>query len=256
MKRTLLSTSSLSLFLFAIAGPCGAQDNTATNDSNWHVAVSPYLWLTGVSGIAGAQPLTVGVQASPADLLSHFRFGLMGFTDISYKRFLAPIDLIWVRLGDDQALPPTLLGINSANFKANETILTPKIGFRVIDSQKLKIDALTGFRYWYLGETLNFSPSILGKNFHQSQDWTDPLVGGRIRMPLSPKVAINVAGDVGGWGVGSQIDYQIAGVLSYRMNPKWNVEVGWRYLYVNYRETLIFDAHMAGVFFGATYNIK
>ena len=45
---------------------------------DWQVSVSPYLWLPGVHGTVGAFDRDAGVSASPIDLLSHFRFGLMG----------------------------------------------------------------------------------------------------------------------------------------------------------------------------------
>ena len=256
MKRTLLAIWSWGLFLFAMAGPCGAQGNPTTDDGNWHVALSPYLWFPGVSGTAGAGPITVSVRASPGDLLSNFRFGLMGITDVSRSRFVAPLDLVWVRLADEKALPPTNLGITSANFKATQFIVTPKIGFRLVNSEKVQIDALTGVRYWYFGETLSFSPSSLGLQAHRSQNWVDPLVGGRITFPLSPKIVVSVGGDVGGWGAGSQLDYQIAGALGYKIDPDWTIQAGWRYLYANYRGQAIFDAHMSGVAFGLTYNLR
>src|SRR5256885_6785971 len=46
------------------------------------------------------------------------------------------------------------------------------------------------------------------------------LVGGRIEMALSPKIAVTILGDVGGWGTGSQLEYQWAGLLGYRIDRK------------------------------------
>ena len=199
---------------------------------------------------------TVSVHASPADLLSNFRFGLMGTTEVSRKGFVATIDMVWARLGDTKALPPTRLGATSADFKADLFILTPKIGYRLINREKIKIDALTGFRYWHLGQTLEFSPSRLGLSFNGSQNWADPLVGGRIEVPLSPKLAVSIFGDVGGWGAGSQLDYQIGGILGYKWKPKWTLQAGWRYLDVDYRGATIYDAATSGVAIGVTYSMK
>jgi hypothetical protein len=42
-----------------------------------------------------------------------------------------------------------------------------------------KIDALTGLRYWHIGQNLQFNPS--GPDFSGSLDWVDPLVGGRFQ---------------------------------------------------------------------------
>lgn len=84
----------------------------------------------------------------------------------------------------------------------------------------------------------------------------DPLVGGRILAALSPKVTVTIAGDVGGWGAGSELDYQVAGLLGYRIKPSWTVQAGYRYLYVNYRSGIIFDVATSGVMFGVSLNLK
>ena len=72
---------------------------------DWQVSMSPYLWLPGVHGTVGAFDRDASVSASPIDLLSHFRFGLMGTVDARWKRLVLPLDMFWVRLGDDKALP-------------------------------------------------------------------------------------------------------------------------------------------------------
>ena len=225
-------------------------------ESDWHLDIAPYLWFPGVHGSVGGPRLEASVHASAADLLSHFRFGLMGLADLRYKRVLMPVDVMWVRLGDDAALPgPGLLAI-SANVEASEFLLTPKIGYRVIDREKIKIDALTGFRFWHVGQNLQFNPSLLGLTFSGSQNWVDPLVGGRILAALSPKARLTIAGDVGGWGAGSQLDYQIVGLLGYQIKPKWTLVAGYRYLDVNYRSGPVFDIAMSGVTFGVNIAVK
>ena len=225
-------------------------------ESDWHLDIAPYLWFPGVHGSVGGPRGEASVHASAADLLSHFRFGLMGLADLRYKRVLTPVDVMWVRLRDDTALPgPGLLAI-SANVEASEFLLTPKVGYRVIDREKIKIDALTGFRFWHLGQSLQFNPSLLGLTFSGSQNWVDPLVGGRIVAVLSPKATVTIAGDVGGWGAGSQLDYQIVGVLGYQIKPKWTLMAGYRYLDVNYRSGQVFDVAMSGVVFGVNIAVK
>jgi len=235
------------------------QANPTGPDNAWHFAVSPYLWFPGVHGTAvGSRGRGLSFRASPSDLLSNFRFGLMGALEARRKRIVLSGDLIWIRLEADRAVPFPGLGATSAQIKATEFLLTPKIGLRVIDNEKIKIDALTEFRYWHLGESLNFNPSTLGLNFSGSQNFVDPLVGGRIQAALSPKIVVNILGDVGGWGTGSQLEYQVAGLLGYRVKPAWTLQVGYRYLNVDYRGSrgFIFNATTAGVVFGVTLNLK
>jgi hypothetical protein len=221
--------------------------------------VSPYLWFPGTHGTAaGPNGRSLSFRASPGDLLSHFRFGLMWAADVSRKRFVVTGDMLWVRLRADKAIPLPGLGATSANMKAAEFFLTPKIGLRVINQEKVKITALTGMRYWHLGEELNFNPSVLGLNFTGSQDFVDPLVGGRIEAFLSPKIVINIFGDVGGWGTGSDLEYQWAGLLGYRMNARWTLHAGYRYLYVDKHGNggALFNVTTAGVVSGISLDLK
>jgi hypothetical protein len=144
--------------------------------------------------------------------------------------------------------------------KASELILTPKVGVRLLDEPKIKCDFLTGFRYWHFGETLKFNPSALNLNFSTSQSWVDPLVGGRIESPLSSKISATVFGDVGGWGTGSQLEYQVGGVLGYKLKETTTFQAGYRYLAVDYRgggvRQPVFDVAMSGVLIGVTFNLK
>jgi hypothetical protein len=84
----------------------------------------------------------------------------------------------------------------------------------------------------------------------------DPLIGGRIQAALSPKLGVTMGGDVGGWGAGSEIDYQATGLLGYRIRPSWTLQAGYRYLYVNYRSGIIFDAATSGLMFGISLGLK
>jgi hypothetical protein len=241
----------------AAAGPTAAASGS---DGQWHLSVSPYLWLPGIHGDVGALGRDVGFKASPADLLSHFRFGLMGAVEARRNRLLLTTDLIYFRLGADNALPFERLGPTNANITFRAVLLTPKIGFRVIDNEKIKVDALTGFRYWHFGEDVSFSPSRSGLDYSASQNWVSPVVGGRIEAPLSPKLAVTILGDVGGWGAGSQLEYQVAGLLGYKIKPKWTLVAGYRYLNLDYHSGGnaggVINLTLSGIVFGATVDLS
>ena len=234
------------------ASPAPAASTAA--ESNWHLAITPYLWTPWAYGSVGANENNVHFYATPAELISHFRFGLLGLVDTRYKRVVLPLDLIWMRIGDDKALPLSPTG-TVANVKLDMFILTPSVGYRVIDTKMIKIDALAGFRYWHVGENLQFTTNTL--NFSGSQNWVDPLVGGRILGNLSPKVEIAIGGDVGGWGTGSQLDYSVGGVLGYRIKPSVALQVGYRYLAVDYTNgNKLLNLIISGPLFGVTIALK
>jgi hypothetical protein len=238
------------------------QASKSSADDGWHFAVSPYLWFPGVHGTAvGPNDNGLGFRASPSDLLSHFQIGLMGTVEARHKWLVTSMDIFWIRLEDDKAIPlPPAVGdgASGANIHATVFFLTPKIGVRVINQEKIKVDALTGFRFWHLGESLNFNPSALGLNFTGSQNFVDPLVGGRIQLDLSPKIVVNILGDVGGWNTGSKLEYQVAGILGYKIKPALTLQAGYRYLYLDHpgKRGVVFNATIAGVLFGATLTLK
>lgn len=241
------------------AGSPLPQAGKSSADDAWHFAVSPYLWFPGVHGVAsGPNGNGLGFSASPGDLLSHFRFGLMGAVEARHKRIVTSIDMMWIRLGDDNAVPFPALNETTANMHMTEFLLTPKVGFRLIDAEKIKIDAMAGLRYWHLGESLNFEPSVLGLNFSGAQNFVDPLVGGRIQLVLSPKVVVTIGGDVGGWNTGSKLEYQVGGLLGYRIKPAVTLEAGYRYLNLDYptKNNGDFNITTAGVIFGVTIVLK
>ena len=236
-----------------------AQAKTTGPDDAWHFTGAPYLWFPGMHGTAtGPNGRGLSFRASPGDLLSNFRFGLMAAVEASHKRLVITGDMLWVRLEDDKAVPFPGLLATSATMKATEFFLTPKLGLRVVNEEKIKIDALAGMRYWHLGENLTFNPSTLGLNFDGSQNFVDPLVGGRIGAFLSPKVVLNVLGDVGGWDTGSHLEYQWAGTLGYKVKARWALHAGYRYLYIDKKADrgVVFNSTMSGLIFGVTMDLK
>jgi hypothetical protein len=83
------------------------------------------------------------------------------------------------------------------------------------------------------------------------------MIGGRIKVPLSDKIVANIIGDVGGWGTGSQIEYDVAGLLGYQIKPTLTLQMGYRYLRVVYRSgQFVFNVHEPGILFGLTWAPK
>ncbi|MBV8865898.1 MAG: hypothetical protein JO210_10935 [Acidobacteriaceae bacterium] len=83
-------------------------------------------------------------------------------------------------------------------------------------------------------------------------------MGTRILFPLSPKLLVTILGDAGGWGAGSQLDYQIFGAIGYRLSEKFSLGAGYRYLFVNYRpgNSGIYESALSGALIGVNYHFK
>jgi hypothetical protein len=167
-------------------------------------------------GTVGADGYTSSVHASFGDIISNFNIGLMGAIEARKNHFLLPVDIMWMRLSDNHGIPQSPFpGATSVKVKMDQTMMTPKVGYRVVDHEKLKADGTVGIRYFHMGENLKLQPS--GVNNSQSANWVDVVGGGRFTLPVSPTVEITILGDAGGGA--ANLDYQIAGLLGYKMKP-------------------------------------
>jgi hypothetical protein len=226
-----------------------------SSDQGWHIAIAPYLWFAGVHGTVGALGHEASVHASFSDIFSYLNIGLMFAVEPRYNRIVMPFDFMWMKLSDDKALPFEV-GPTSVKAKITQVMLAQKIGYRVIDSEKFKLDGLAGFRYWHMGTTLTLQPQT-ANGFYQSANWVDAVGGARIQAMLSPKVVLTVLGDAGGGGANS--DYQVSGLVGWKFK-KFTLHGGWRYLSVNYRPSgsvrFVYDMRTSGLIFGVTIPLK
>jgi hypothetical protein len=230
-------------------------DPPKSSDEGWHFGIAPYLWFAGVHGTVGALGREASVDASFRDVFSYLNIGLMFALEPRYNRIVMPLDFMWMKLSDDKALPFEV-GPTSVKVEIKQILLTQKIGYRVIDSEKLKVDGLAGFRYMHLGNSLTLQPQV-ANGFYGSANWVDGVGGARIQVMLSPKVTVTILGDAGGGGANS--DYQVAGLLGWKFK-RFSLQGGWRYMSVNYRPSgsvrFIYDLATSGLIIGATIPLK
>ncbi len=242
------------------AGPFPDSPSTskAAADDAWRIKMSIYGWFPGIHGTVGAAGHDVSIHESFSDVFHVLKGVIPIAVEANKGRFLMPIDFFWVKLGDDRGLPLNDFGQTSLNLHITESIFTPKFGYRVLDGEHLKIDALAGIRYWYVSQNLKLEPS--GLNNTRSSNWVDGLGGMRFIVPLSPKAAIMASGDAGAGG--ASLDYQAVGLFTYDFTPKLGLGLGWRYLDVDYSKNFgirgdqefIYDVAQSGALAGLYFN--
>jgi hypothetical protein len=234
----------------------------AHSDDELKILTTSYVWLPGVHGTLGAFGYDVGYKASTSDLLSHADFGIMQLFQMQYKKLVVLLDFFWAPFTINNTHTLTLLP-NQPNLttqislrsqlKYTQTMIAPEFGYRLVDHEKLKVDALTGYRYWYNGFTANITTAQTYNHYHTSSNYADPVLGSRIQVPLSPKLMATIQGDVGGFGAGAQLEYQIVGALTYKIKPKWAANVAWRYNYIDYGTIVQSRLAMSGLVIGVTH---
>lgn len=89
--------------------------------------------------------------------------------------------------------------------------------------------------------------TALNGSFSLYENWFDPFIGLRGRYNLTKALYLTGEPDVGGFGVGSEITWQVCGALGCQITRNIYSEIGYRYLYLDYDTTsFIMQASLHG----------
>jgi opacity protein-like surface antigen len=250
----------LALSLVVICAPLSAQTTVSDlgySADTWHVAVSPYLWLAGMSGSVGVGDRQVQVNQSFTDIFSNLKFGVMGVTEVSRGPVSILTDAMYIKLGDETAvpvqnLPPGTVNVNSS---LSNFVLTPYLGYRLLGKKRVSIYILTGLRYYHLNTSI--TPSIAGVGsvtYSTSDNWVDYVEGAHFKFQLSRRIVAYALGDLGGGG--SVFTYQVVGGAGYALSKKWSTSLSYRRLYYQRYTTTDVEPTQQGLVVGVTYRIR
>jgi len=86
-----------------------------------------------------------------------------------------------------------------------------------------------------------------------NETWVDPIIGLSGRVELGNGFALQAEGDVGGFGLVSDIDWQVLGTLQYEVADSITLDAGYRYLAVDYKNGgFLLDVALSGPIVGAS----
>jgi hypothetical protein len=233
------------------------QEPTFASDI-WHVSASPYLWLAGLDGNLNLAGHDAAVQQSFGDIFSNLKIGFMGLAEIRRGRIGVLTDLLFVRVGDQAAVPvpqlpfPVQVKLTSTTFT-----LTPEFAYRVYEQKHFAADVLGGFRYYHLGANSNFDAGPVGQySYSASNNWADVTGGARLLYRVTPKIGAFLIGDAGGGG--SSPTWEIAYGAGYKVMKNATAQIGYKRLYFNRQDGNTFgvEATQQGLVIGTTIRFR
>jgi hypothetical protein len=195
-------------------------------------------WLTALQGdaIIRGRPVDVDLPLSKvADLVPYLEFTLAGTLGVDVDRWRFELSGFTLSAGDHIDVTQQA-GIDAT---LTQTIVQPLVGYRVIDKPvgcgpcptQFALMPYVGARY----ERLKLERSTLaGGNVTQQHDWWDPFVGVRASWDFHNRWSIDVGGDVGGFGVGSDFAWFAMASARYDFSDHVGVRFGWAFLSEDY----------------------
>ena len=212
----------LGMALVAAAGaPASAQTTAPAEPDRWTVTMSPYLWATSLTGNTSSGGVDADVDLPFSDIVDNLAFGGMLAVDVRKGRFGVVFDGVLARQESES---------NIRRVELDVTIESSWLGvapyYRVVDwtyrqsasgqPLRLVVEPLAGLRSTFFRvETDGTGPRGNGRQVDRSENWFDPVVGSRFAVDLADRWQVFGEGDIGGFGVGSDLAWNVQAFLGY-----------------------------------------
>lgn len=211
---------------------------------DWQYSVVPYLWALSLKGDVTARGEKSAVDVGFDKILENLNFAVMLLGDARKGRWGVFGDVLYAKLEDDEKdrFLKTNVDLEMAivSFSAYHRLGAWALGSGANDTRpKLTTDLYVGGRYTDLDVNLKLKGRLdRSKKADAGENWLDPIVGVRTFWQLSPKWIVSVFGDIGGFGVGSDFQWQATGQIGYHFKlahtyDSW-VQAGYRALHQDY----------------------
>ena len=199
---------------------------------DWEYQASVYGWFSGLDSSVGTQFGTLETELSFSDVWDMLDMAFFGTFEARRGQLGFILDLNYTDLSTTKNTP---FGTNfsSATVDTKLTIASGYATWRISDTPGAAVDLAGGFRAYDLDIGITLAPGDLpGQSFSQGDSWFDAVVGARAIIPLAEGWTATVAGDVGGFGIGSSSDmsYNALLLVGYDINDTWSIKGGYRYL--------------------------
>jgi hypothetical protein len=243
--RLVKAAPAVVLAILLGAGPAWAQAPPAASP-DWQFDLTPYAWLTAVDGDVGVGGASTSVGADFADIVKDLDFAAMATVEARRGPLILRLDALYMKLSKDGDTPGP--GFDRVDVEEEEWIFEPAVGYRLWASPFAALDAWAGARVWVVDSELRFGGGVLApRTFTGTKAWADPIVGGRLRALLAGRWVAVLQGDIGGFGVASDLTWQAFAGVGYLFSDRWSAQLGYRALGVDYQSGgFLMDAIMHG----------
>jgi hypothetical protein len=247
------------LVLLTGTAPAAVQSTDAADTGDrWLVRVAPYLWATSLDGNATVKGIKSDVDVSFSDILEDLSLAGMLLADVQKNRFGVAVNGVFARLSPDSEVGPIKIDTTSDMVQLG---VAPY--YRVVDwayrtspsgkPLRLVVEPEAGFRFTYLRAELDVRNG--GPSVDDSESWVDPLIGSRFGIDLSDRWNLTAEANVGGFGVGSDLAWNVQGFVGYRTSlfgMPTTLAAGYRALHQDYdHDDFEWDVTMYGPVLGA-----
>ncbi len=208
-----------------------AQDQPV--EKKWHYLTDLYIMFPNMDGETGkGDLLSVPVDANPGDIFSKLRFAGMIYFEAGTRKWAITSDLVYMNL-NQEVTPGTVL--HSGTVGAEQFVWEMAALYRI--ASFFEIGA--GGRLNNLQTEIDIRRNVLPAGTEEAQasgskTWFDPIIITRFSADINEKWIFQFRGDIGGFGIGSDLTWQLQGYAGYRFSKVFQLSGGYRILSIDY----------------------
>jgi hypothetical protein len=254
MKHSIIP---LVLTCHALAGTTAIESTAVDvpeNPSAWWLSITPYVWVTATDGDMGAAGLTAPVDISMKDALEDLEFAFMMAIEGGIGRWAFGFDGIYGAFSDGGNLPAAAAPFTDVTVDFDQFLCRVHAGYQVIAEDNTELTAFVGARYSYISTDISFTGAVPELSAARGKSWIDPVIGLRGMWEINDRWFLQGGGDIGGFGVGSDLIWQANIAVGYQYNDKIFLLAGYRGLGVDYTDGgFLVDTLAHGPVIGMTF---
>jgi hypothetical protein len=238
LVRKIIGVAPILIFFVCSAVTVSAEEYA--QDDGWKFSLELYFWGASIGG-KSASGSDVDVEID--DILDSLELAFMGLGELRKGKWSLATDLIYLNLEDGAAIAP---GLN-ANLELSGWVVTPFIGYNLMDTERLNLDILGGVRYLNLKAELTVGPLQAEDS---GSNW-DGVIGVRGGLNLTKRWYLPFHLDIGTGN--SKVTWQAFGGVAYRFK-RVHLALAYRYLRWNFDDDKTFDnIYFHGPFAGVKF---
>lgn len=220
----LLCCILIAMVLGTNSNPVIAQET----DSKWHFLIEPYLMFPGMKGETTVRQLpATEVDADAGDIFSNLKFGAMLYLEATNNNWTITTDFLYMDLEQDAT---TNAVISGGDVSMKEVALE----FAGLKRVTPWLDAGIAARIVKLEAGLDLETIGGNRSGSRSKTWVDPVIVFRSQGTIQEKWLLQLRGDLGGFGIGSDFTWQIQANAGYRFSKLFQASIGYRILAIDY----------------------
>lgn len=235
------------LVVLAVAALVAMTSFARAEEGAWQWRLTPYAWAMGMDGDVGVHGVTAPIEVDFLDAVDELDMAGMMAVEANNGAWGLLLDGAYLRLDDSSDT-----AIGEVDVEVEQWIVQASALYTASKTEKTVFDAGAGARW--IEQDTDISSAVADAD--GTEGWGDPVLVARVRHQFAEKCFGTLYGDIGGFGVSSELTWQLIAATGYTFTEGISGVIAYRYLDYDYDEDgFVYDVAASGLALGLQFDM-